>query len=140
MDITQQYALDLYRSAQRGVPAPPAPGRHDWRVAGEVREYRRFQAVVAERAIGVGLAPRLLSAARATLTRWLHPATSRGSTAAPGTPAPAATVVAPVRTEPARPAPRRSAGGAATATREGARAAAPERDLCDAGARRRPVE
>ncbi|WEV30100.1 hypothetical protein OYE22_18255 [Streptomyces sp. 71268] len=138
MDITQQYALDLYRSAQQGVPAPPAPGRHDWRVAGEVREYRRFQAVVAERAIGHGLAPRLLSAARATLTRWLHPATSRGSTAARHTPAPAAT--APVRTEPARPAPRRTAAGATTATGQDARAAAPERDLCDAGARRRPAE
>ncbi|MFE6778735.1 hypothetical protein [Streptomyces sp. NPDC057702] len=81
MDVTQQYALDLYRSSRQGVPAPPAPGRHDWRVVGELREYRRFQAVVAERAVGRGPVPRLLRAARGTLTRWLHPAASRGSTA-----------------------------------------------------------
>ncbi|MBL1095249.1 hypothetical protein [Streptomyces coffeae] len=40
MTITQQYALDLYRAAQRGEPAPPAPGRNDWRTLRELREYR----------------------------------------------------------------------------------------------------
>ncbi|MCP9206982.1 hypothetical protein [Streptomyces cucumeris] len=40
MTITQQYALDLYRAARRGEPAPPAPGREDWRTLRELREYR----------------------------------------------------------------------------------------------------
>ncbi|MFE2185210.1 hypothetical protein [Streptomyces sp. NPDC059455] len=46
MSLTEQYALDLYRAAQRGEPAPPAPGRHDWRT---LREYRDFRAVTAGR-------------------------------------------------------------------------------------------
>ncbi|MFT2017882.1 hypothetical protein ACMA1D_18880 [Streptomyces sp. 796.1] len=82
MDITQQYALDLYRSAQQGVPAPPAPGRHDWRVAAEVREYRRFQAVIAERAATGGPLTRLLHAVRHTLRRRHHPTTPHTSTGA----------------------------------------------------------
>ncbi|MEU8824407.1 hypothetical protein [Streptomyces sp. NPDC048636] len=40
MTLTQQYALDLYRAARRGEPAPPAPGRDDWRTVRELREYR----------------------------------------------------------------------------------------------------
>nr|WP_306318649.1 MULTISPECIES: hypothetical protein [unclassified Streptomyces] len=49
MSVTQQYALDLYRAAKRGEAAPPAPGRHDVAALRELRDYRRFQAVVAER-------------------------------------------------------------------------------------------
>ncbi|MBB5939400.1 hypothetical protein [Streptomyces zagrosensis] len=83
MNITQQYALDLYRSAQHGEPAPPAPGRHDWRTVRELREHHTFQTVVAERAVGHGPASRLLRAARSTLIRWLRPATIRGSAGSP---------------------------------------------------------
>ncbi|RLV79986.1 hypothetical protein D3C57_116415 [Streptomyces rapamycinicus NRRL 5491] len=49
MSLTEQYALDLYRAAQRGEPAPPAPGPHDWRTLRELREYRDFRAVTAGR-------------------------------------------------------------------------------------------
>ncbi|MGP3940887.1 MULTISPECIES: hypothetical protein [Streptomyces] len=49
MSLTEQYALDLYRAALRGEPAPPAPGRHDWRTVRELREYRDAQAVPAGR-------------------------------------------------------------------------------------------
>ncbi|MFI2641302.1 hypothetical protein [Streptomyces sp. NPDC018610] len=49
MSITQQYALDVYRAARHGEPAPPAPGRDDWQVVRELGEYRRFRAVLAGR-------------------------------------------------------------------------------------------
>ncbi|AEM88183.1 hypothetical protein [Streptomyces violaceusniger] len=49
MSLTEQYALDLYRAARRGEPAPPAPGRHDWRTVRELREYRDVRAVTAGR-------------------------------------------------------------------------------------------
>ncbi|MDI3388911.1 hypothetical protein QIS99_22335 [Streptomyces sp. B-S-A8] len=49
MSITQQYLLDSYRAAQRGTPQPPAPGSHDWRAVRELRDHRRFEAVVHER-------------------------------------------------------------------------------------------
>ncbi len=49
MSLTEQYALDLYRAARRGEPAPPAPGRHDWRTVRELRRYRDVQAVTAGR-------------------------------------------------------------------------------------------
>ncbi|TVL92133.1 hypothetical protein [Streptomyces sp. SAJ15] len=32
MSITQQHILDVYRSTQRGEPAPPAPGTADRRL------------------------------------------------------------------------------------------------------------
>ncbi len=48
MSLTEQYALDLYRAAQRGEPAPPASGPHDWRT---LREYRDFRAVPAGRPV-----------------------------------------------------------------------------------------
>ncbi|MER0244470.1 hypothetical protein AAHZ94_21190 [Streptomyces sp. HSW2009] len=84
MDITQQYALDLYRSAQQGVPAPPAPGQHDWRVAAEVREYRRLQAATADRPATGGPLTRLLHALRHTRRRGhrtttLHTGTGTGA-------------------------------------------------------------
>ncbi|MFZ3569815.1 hypothetical protein ACOKM5_22675 [Streptomyces sp. BH097] len=49
MSVTQQYAIDLYRAAQRGEAAPPAPGRHELAALRELRDYRRFRAVVAGR-------------------------------------------------------------------------------------------
>lgn len=110
MNITQQYALDLYRSAQQGVPAPPAPGQHDWRVVAELREYQKFQAVVAGRPVGRGPAARFLRAARSTLTRWLRPAAIRGSAVAGTTGAgPGAGTGSPALT---RPTVRRADAGA----------------------------
>ncbi|MCT2590020.1 hypothetical protein LHJ74_08860 [Streptomyces sp. N2-109] len=38
MSVTQQYALDLYRSTQHGTTPPPAPGTHDWRTVRELRD------------------------------------------------------------------------------------------------------
>ncbi|MFK0025175.1 hypothetical protein [Streptomyces sp. NPDC090798] len=49
MSITQQYLLDTYRARRHGEPVPPAPGAHDWQVARELRDLRRFWAVVAGR-------------------------------------------------------------------------------------------
>ncbi|MFF1359003.1 hypothetical protein [Streptomyces sp. NPDC058297] len=46
MSITQQYALDVYRASQHGDPAPPAPGLHDWGTIRELRDHRRFNAVI----------------------------------------------------------------------------------------------
>ncbi|MFF6997809.1 hypothetical protein ACFY93_23005 [Streptomyces sp. NPDC008313] len=47
MSVTQQYLLDTYRARQHGDPLPPAPGTHDLRAARELRDYRRFRAVLA---------------------------------------------------------------------------------------------
>jgi hypothetical protein len=55
MSITQQYLLDTYRARRHGEPAPPAPGTHDWQVVRELREYRRFRAVLAGRPAGARL-------------------------------------------------------------------------------------
>ncbi|MZD09903.1 hypothetical protein GTW43_33200 [Streptomyces sp. SID5785] len=49
MTLNEQYVLDAYRAAQHGAPAPPVPGTHDVAVYRELREYRRFRAVVAGR-------------------------------------------------------------------------------------------
>ncbi|MFE6158828.1 hypothetical protein ACFQ7F_07910 [Streptomyces sp. NPDC056486] len=49
MSITQQYLLDSYRAAQHDERTPPAPGKQDWQVIREVRDYGRFRAVVEER-------------------------------------------------------------------------------------------
>ncbi|WP_434594329.1 hypothetical protein [Streptomyces sp. A5-4] len=51
MNATQQHMLDVYRAAQLGTTAPPAPGRHDWQAIREVRDYGRFGAVVEGRAV-----------------------------------------------------------------------------------------
>ncbi|MEU9290727.1 hypothetical protein AB0D57_40380 [Streptomyces sp. NPDC048275] len=64
MSITQQYLLDTYRAQQHGESAPPAPGQHDWQVARELRDYRRFRAVVG----GLPAHGRI----REALGRWLH--------------------------------------------------------------------
>ncbi|MEV6839192.1 hypothetical protein AB0N17_32585 [Streptomyces sp. NPDC051133] len=65
MSITQQYLLDSYRARVRGEAEPPAPGRHDLALARELREYRRFRAVVAGRPAR--------GRVRYALRRWLRP-------------------------------------------------------------------
>lgn len=45
MTLTQQYALDLYRATQIAEYTPPAPGRDDWRMLREFRDYRRSMVV-----------------------------------------------------------------------------------------------
>jgi len=47
MSPTQQHLLDVHRALRHGSPVPPAPGTHDVRVLRELRERRRFRAVVA---------------------------------------------------------------------------------------------
>lgn len=49
MSITQFHVLDSYRARQLGEPDPPAPGAHDWQVIRELRDHRRFRAVLAGR-------------------------------------------------------------------------------------------
>ncbi|MFF8728818.1 hypothetical protein ACF073_20295 [Streptomyces sp. NPDC015171] len=65
MSITQQYLLDSHRARALGEPVPPAPGRHDVRVLRELRDHRRFSAVVAERPAR--------GRVRYALRRWLSP-------------------------------------------------------------------
>ncbi|MFB6672558.1 hypothetical protein ACFVDQ_23260 [Streptomyces sp. NPDC057684] len=65
MSINQQYALDVYRASLHGEPAPPAPGVHDWSTIRELRDYRRFRAVVAGRPAHGRI--------RAALSRLIHP-------------------------------------------------------------------
>ncbi|MEU1402685.1 hypothetical protein ABZ471_10010 [Streptomyces sp. NPDC005728] len=65
MSITQQYQLDVYRARLHGEPEPPAPGLHDADLLRELRDYRRFRAVVAERPARGRL--------RQVLQRWLRP-------------------------------------------------------------------
>jgi hypothetical protein len=66
----QQYALDVYRAAQQGEPAPPAPGLHDWAVYRELGEYRSFRVVLAGRPAHGRI--------RAALGRLLTPRGRRG--------------------------------------------------------------
>ncbi|WP_251070317.1 hypothetical protein [Streptomyces sp. ISL-96] len=49
MNAIQQHMLDVYRAAQLGSPAPPAPGLNDWQVVREVRDHRRVRAVAENR-------------------------------------------------------------------------------------------
>jgi hypothetical protein len=65
MSITQQHLLDSYRARLHGEPEPPAPGRHDLDLVREVRDYRRFRAVITERPAHGRL--------RRTLARLLRP-------------------------------------------------------------------
>lgn len=46
MNAGQQHLLDLYRAAQRGEAAPPAPGTHAVRTAREIQQWHHFRAVV----------------------------------------------------------------------------------------------
>ncbi|MER6733893.1 hypothetical protein [Streptomyces puniciscabiei] len=65
MSITQQYLLDSYRARVLGEPEPPAPGRHDADLVRELRDHRRFRAVIA----GRPARGRLWD----VLRRWLRP-------------------------------------------------------------------
>ncbi|MEU9013804.1 hypothetical protein AB0D12_29375 [Streptomyces sp. NPDC048479] len=65
MNAMHQHMIDNYRAAQRGEQAPPQPGLNDWQVIRELRDYRRFQAVLAGH--------RSHGRIRAALTRLLHP-------------------------------------------------------------------
>ncbi|MBF6046547.1 hypothetical protein GO001_15140 [Streptomyces sp. NRRL B-1677] len=49
MNAAQQHMLDVYRSAQLGTPAPPAPGTGDVEAYRSFRTWRAFQGVVDER-------------------------------------------------------------------------------------------
>ncbi|MFC9848037.1 hypothetical protein ACFWFF_24225 [Streptomyces sp. NPDC060223] len=64
MSVTQQYLLDTYRARQHGDAAPPAPGMHDWQAVRELRDHRRFRAVLAGRPAHGRM--------REALGRWLH--------------------------------------------------------------------
>ncbi|MEU8030143.1 hypothetical protein AB0C13_16130 [Streptomyces sp. NPDC049099] len=64
MSITQQYLLHSYRARVLGEPEPPAPGRHDAALVRDLRDYRRFHAVVAGRPARGRM--------RCALRRWLR--------------------------------------------------------------------
>ncbi|MFD7020304.1 hypothetical protein [Streptomyces sp. NPDC059928] len=68
MDAIQQHMIDSYRMARLGEGAPPLPGTHDVAVLRELRDYRRFEAVLAGR-----LATGRLRAALARLFTPHHP-------------------------------------------------------------------
>ncbi|UQA93927.1 hypothetical protein [Streptomyces halobius] len=46
MNASQQHMLDAYRAAQHGETAPVLPGAATVQTAREIREWRRFRAVV----------------------------------------------------------------------------------------------
>ncbi|MDX3228248.1 hypothetical protein [Streptomyces sp. ME19-01-6] len=88
MSLTEQYALDLYRAARRGEPAPPAPRPGDWRTIRELSRYRDVRAVgeerpargAARRAVRARLAAlfaRRRAAGEAAVTSADRPATPR---------------------------------------------------------------
>ncbi|WP_432146457.1 hypothetical protein [Streptomyces sp. bgisy084] len=70
MNAGQQHLLDLYRAAQRGEAAPPAPGTHTVRTAREIRQWHRFRAVVT--APADHLPTRIRRAVRSAATALLH--------------------------------------------------------------------
>ncbi|GGY94919.1 hypothetical protein GCM10010300_43610 [Streptomyces olivaceoviridis] len=72
MSITQQYLLDSYRARLHGEPGPPAPGRHDLGLLREVRDHRRFHAVIAGRPAH-GRLRRALTHRLRSLARRLRP-------------------------------------------------------------------
>ncbi|MEV5170362.1 hypothetical protein AB0L10_04525 [Streptomyces flaveolus] len=72
MSVTQQHLLDSYRARLHGEPEPPAPGRRDLDLLREVRDRRRFRAVVAGRPAHGRLRHALIRSLRA-LARRLRP-------------------------------------------------------------------
>ncbi|MFF0969745.1 hypothetical protein ACWDQO_29315 [Streptomyces sp. NPDC003703] len=64
MSLTEQYFLDVHRARRHGEPEPPAPGLNDWQMVRELRERRRFGAVLAGRPAHGRL--------RLALDRWRH--------------------------------------------------------------------
>ncbi|MGW7414377.1 hypothetical protein [Streptomyces sp. NPDC054863] len=97
MNASQQHMFDVYRAAQHGTPAPPAPGRHDWQTVRElrdtVRDDLRFRAVVEERP---GRA--YLRAAFARLAARLRPSRIRTAVASRTRTAPAVRTTSTPRT------------------------------------------
>ncbi|MGW7196926.1 hypothetical protein [Streptomyces chryseus] len=69
MNATQQHMLDVYRAAQLGHPAPPAPGQGDWQVVREVRDYQRLGAMAAGRPPRFGRLRAALAGLFASATR-----------------------------------------------------------------------
>ncbi|MFF1835138.1 hypothetical protein ACFVXE_13170 [Streptomyces sp. NPDC058231] len=49
MDAFQQHMIDSYRAVRLGEAPPPLPGRYDLAVIRDLRERRRFDAVIAGR-------------------------------------------------------------------------------------------
>ncbi|MFF3316478.1 hypothetical protein ACFYV5_13325 [Streptomyces sp. NPDC003035] len=49
MNALHQYLLDSYRAEQRGERRPPMPGNHDVAALRELRDHRRFHAVISGR-------------------------------------------------------------------------------------------
>ncbi|MET9493595.1 hypothetical protein [Streptomyces sp. NPDC006552] len=81
MTVSQQYALDVYRAAQRGEVPGPVPGTHDWAALRELRDHRRFEAVLAGRPAR-GRVRAALARRRHAVRAWLrHPGTRRGPAA-----------------------------------------------------------
>ncbi|GAA5614423.1 hypothetical protein Spla01_05622 [Streptomyces platensis] len=70
MNAGQQHLLDLYRAAQRGEAAPPAPGTHTVRTAREIQQWHHFRAVVT--APADRLPSRIRRAVRSTVTALLR--------------------------------------------------------------------
>ncbi|MFC5145035.1 hypothetical protein [Streptomyces aureoversilis] len=101
MNAAQQHMLDLYRAAQHGESAPPAPGTGDVEAYRSFRTWRAFQAVVDER-----VAAR--RARRAGLFRFLRPAARlRPAAVRPPAVRPAAARPSAVRPSPAQDTGRR---------------------------------
>ncbi|MFF0463986.1 hypothetical protein [Streptomyces mexicanus] len=73
MSVTEQYLLDLHRARRHGEPLPPAPGAHDWQVVRELRDERRFRAVLAGRPARGRLRRGLRRRLGRRLGRWVHP-------------------------------------------------------------------
>ncbi|MCX4818464.1 hypothetical protein OG883_00775 [Streptomyces sp. NBC_01142] len=70
MNAMHQHMIDNYRAYQHGEQAPPQPGRHDWQMVREVRDYRRLQATLKPRRSPKRL--RSPSRLRTALTRALR--------------------------------------------------------------------
>ncbi|KAK1180235.1 hypothetical protein B7755_020025 [Streptomyces sp. NBS 14/10] len=70
MSLTEQYALDLYRAARRGEPAPPAPRPGDWRTIRELSRYGDLRAVAEERPARESRAARLTVRTRQAVHTW----------------------------------------------------------------------
>ncbi len=98
----QQHLLDSYRAAQRGEAAPPAPDAAVVRTAREIRQWRRFQAVVTDPAERWwGREGRLARRGAALFGRGFR--TLNAGPAAPSRPAPAPSHPTPAHPTPTKP-------------------------------------
>ncbi|WP_018540410.1 MULTISPECIES: hypothetical protein [unclassified Streptomyces] len=102
MNAMQQHLLDSYRAAQRGEVAPPIPDAAIVRTAREIRQWRRFQAVVTDPAERWwGRKGRLARRGAAWFGRGFG--ISNAGPAAPSRPAPAPSHPAPAHPTPETP-------------------------------------